>query len=121
MTIRKVARVPFVYDYVDPYTEMAGQGTLNIYSFIERAMPRSDLTICVSISLADKARSFGARRIRIIPNGFEAELLRCEPVIKPWEKKVVLYLGQITKSHRWESLAEEYAKLLEDLMGVRDW
>jgi len=87
----------------------------------------SDLTICVSEYLAEKAREFRAKRIIIIPNGFESglfsfyaqkssELKHSE--MKTNKKKVILYVGQIGHSKGVEILIKSLRYLPEDVQLI---
>ncbi|MEM2970747.1 MAG: glycosyltransferase, partial [Candidatus Bathyarchaeia archaeon] len=100
--LKRALGKPFVYDYIDPYTELAGQGPLGVYAFIERKLPQlADLTVCVSYYLKEKAKFFGSKRTELIPNGFDPNWLSLS--IKPHKislekRKKVLFVGQIGMS-----------------------
>ena len=109
--LSKIADIPFVYDYIDPYTELYGEGPFGVYYSIERFLPRTaDLTVCVSYALYEKAKSYGAKRIEIIPNGFEHERFtmknRSKSQCFPIGKKIVLYVGQVNRSYGFDIFIE---------------
>lgn len=99
--LKGLLRKPFVYDYIDPYTELAGKGPLGTFMLIERDLPKlADYTICTSYHLQERAQSYGAKRTEVIPNGFNPAWLYLP--VKPHEisekRKIVLFVGQISMS-----------------------
>ena len=127
--IHKVTTIPFVYDYTDPYTREYGSGPFGIYHLIERLLPRmADLTICVSYELADNARSFGARKIEVIPNGFEPDIFLAKKKTQKKtkdvilrikkDKKVVLYVGQIGRTLGMDIFIKSAAFVPDDVIFI---
>jgi glycosyltransferase involved in cell wall biosynthesis len=57
-----------------------------------RVLSRARLTICASNSLADAARSLGAREVRVIPSAVELP----ERVAEPAEPPEVLFVGRLS-------------------------
>lgn len=121
--LSKIADTPFIYDYTDPYTELSGLGPFRVYYSIERFLPRaSDLTVCVSYTLYDKAKSYGAKRIEIIPNGFEPERFtlknRSKSQCFPIGKKIVLYVGQVNRSYGFDIFIESALYVPDNILYV---
>ena len=121
--LRKIAGIPFVYDYTDPYTELAGLGPLGVYYSIERFLTKTaDLTVCVNYTLYEKAKSYGAKRIEIIPNGFEPERFIMKSRSKshrfPMGKKIVLYVGQVNRSYGFDIFIKSALYVPENVLYV---
>ncbi|MEM2129661.1 MAG: glycosyltransferase [Candidatus Bathyarchaeia archaeon] len=99
--LKKVLRKPLVYDYIDRYIEIVGQGPLKTFALIESKIPRvADLTICASYYLEEKAKYYKAKLTEVIPNGFDPAWLstRARRYEISDRRKIVLFVGQIGMS-----------------------